>query len=159
MNKAYLLTGGNLGNPMAMLQGAKTAIAQRCGAVVQASALYRTAAWGMEDQPDFLNQVLLVCTPLDAHALLAIHLEIEKEMGRLRKEKYGPRLLDIDILLFNDFIIDTPELKVPHPQMAFRRFVLVPLAELAPNLVHPVKKITIQEMLAQCPDPLYVHKL
>ena len=83
MNKAYLLTGGNLGNPMAMLQGAKTAIAQRCGAVVKASALYRTAAWGMEDQPDFLNQVLLVCTPLDAHALLATLQEIEKEMGRL----------------------------------------------------------------------------
>ena len=159
MNKAYLLTGGNLGNPRSMLIHAKAAIAQRCGEVVQASALYRTAAWGKEDQPDFLNQVLLLHTLLDAQTLLAKLQEIEQETGRERKEKYGPRLLDIDILLFNDCIINTPLLKVPHPQMAFRRFVLVPLAELAPHLVHPIQKITIAEMLAQCPDPLYVHKL
>lgn len=159
MNKVYLLTGGNLGQPLNMLQQAKEAIAARCGPVVQASAIYKTAAWGMTDQPDFLNQVLLVITPLEAPALLQTLQQIEQEMGRVRKEKYGPRLLDIDILLFNNDIIDLPQLKVPHPQMALRRFVLVPLAELAPQLVHPITKNTIAAMLEQCPDTLDVHKL
>lgn len=159
MNKAYLLTGGNLGHPGAILEAAKASISLHCGTVVQASSLYRTAAWGKEDQPDFLNQVLLVQTPLSAHQLLQQLQDIERGAGRQRVEKYGPRLLDIDILLFNDALINTPQLQVPHPQMAFRRFVLVPLAEIAPDVVHPTSKLTIREMLRQCPDTLNVHKL
>ena len=159
MNKVYLLTGGNLGQPHAALDAAKTAIGQQCGTVVAASSIYQTAAWGKTDQPDFLNQVLLVNTHLDAHTLLRHLQKIEKRAGRQRKEKYGPRLLDIDILLFNNAVITMPELQVPHPQMAHRRFVLVPLAELASQLVHPVTGLTIAEMLEQCTDMLDVHKL
>lgn len=159
MNKVYLLTGGNLGHPVAVLEAAKASIALHCGTVVTASSLYRTAAWGREDQPDFLNQVLLLHTQLSAHQLLQKLQEIELRAGRQRVEKYGPRLLDIDILLFNGAIINTPQLQVPHPQMAYRRFVLVPLAEIAPDLLHPIAKRTIQQMLAQCPDTLAVHKL
>lgn len=159
MNKVFLLTGRNLGNPGATLAQAQKIIGERCGTVVQASAVYRTAAWGKTDQPDFLNQVLLVHTPLQAHGLLQCLQQIEVEAGRQRLEKYGPRLLDVDILLFNDEVIDTPNLKIPHPQMEFRRFVLVPLAELAPDKVHPLKKLTVSQLLAQCPDNLYVHKL
>lgn len=159
MNKVYLLTGGNLGHPQAVLQAAKEAIALQCGAVVTASSVYRTAAWGKEDQPDFLNQVLLVHTPLSAFELLQRVQQIELKAGRQRVEKYGPRLLDIDILLFNNDIINTPHLQVPHPQMANRRFVLVPLAEIAPQVVHPVTGHTILQLLQQCPDTLAVHKL
>jgi 2-amino-4-hydroxy-6-hydroxymethyldihydropteridine diphosphokinase len=159
MNKVYLLTGGNLGHPMALLDAAKAAVAQHCGEVVTASSLYRTAAWGLHDQPDFLNQVLHVLTPLPPLELLRQLQQIEERAGRLRREKYGPRLLDIDILFFNDAIINTARLQVPHPQMGNRRFVLVPLAEIAPEMVHPITKLTVVQMLEQCSDYLAVHKL
>jgi 2-amino-4-hydroxy-6-hydroxymethyldihydropteridine diphosphokinase len=121
--------------------------------------VYETEAWGLTDQPLFLNQVVELDTVLAPHMLLNTVLQIELQMGRARKEKYGPRLMDIDILLFGNAIVNDPELVVPHPHMAQRRFVLVPLAELVPQLVHPILNMTIQQMLAQCPDPLHVYKL
>lgn len=147
-----------MGNREALLHTAASAIATRCGIICRQSAVYETEAWGKEDQPAFLNQVLELDTGLEPEALLAAVLHIEQDMGRERLEQYGPRLMDIDILLYNDAIVHTPTLTIPHPHMAARRFVLVPLAQLVPGLVHPIHHISIQQMLEQCTDPLHVYK-
>jgi 2-amino-4-hydroxy-6-hydroxymethyldihydropteridine diphosphokinase len=159
MNQTYLLIGGNVGNRHQNLQKASELIASQAGKLVQRSAIYETEAWGKEDQPAFLNQVLLVETDKAPQALLQIILDIEQQMGRTRMEKYGPRTIDIDILLFNDVSLDTGELVIPHPQMHLRRFVLAPLAEIAAQLIHPVLKKSIDELLLECPDKLAVNKL
>lgn len=156
MNKVYLLIGGNMGNRIEHLQMAVDHIGQRVGQVTQVSALYETAAWGKTDQPSFLNQALLVQTLLEPLPLLKKLLSIELEMGRERLEKNGPRTIDIDIIFYNDAIINEPGLLVPHPAMAQRRFVLAPLAEIAPDLHHPQLKQTMRELLEACTDPLPV---
>jgi 2-amino-4-hydroxy-6-hydroxymethyldihydropteridine diphosphokinase len=158
MNKAYLLTGGNLGNRKENLQRAKELIALHCGEVVKASSLYETAAWGNTDQPDFLNQALEIHTPFNAKQLIRRILKVEKKMGRIRKEKYGPRIIDIDILLFNLEKFNLPFLQIPHPQMQNRRFALLPLAEIAGDAIHPVLKKSIAVLLKECPDTLEVKK-
>jgi 2-amino-4-hydroxy-6-hydroxymethyldihydropteridine diphosphokinase len=127
--------------------------------VSNASSIYETAAWGKNDQPAFLNQVLEIETALSPPQLLKTILAIEENIGRVRQEKYGPRIIDIDILLFNDEVLHLPMLKIPHPQLQNRRFVLVPLAEIAPDLIHPVFKKTIAELLAICPDKLEVSRI
>jgi 2-amino-4-hydroxy-6-hydroxymethyldihydropteridine diphosphokinase len=159
MNKAYLLTGGNIANRKAMLQQAIQFLNEYCGKVTAESSLYETAAWGKTDQSAFLNQALEITTELNARQLIRKILKVEKLMGRERKEKYGPRIIDIDILLFNDEIHDIPFLKLPHPEMQNRRFALVPLAEIAPDIIHPVLKKTIKNLLADCPDKLEVKKI
>jgi 2-amino-4-hydroxy-6-hydroxymethyldihydropteridine diphosphokinase len=156
MNSVYLLTGGNIGNRMANLQSAIAAIESEVGVVNQTSSIYETAAWGLTDQPSFLNQVIHVQTTLEAAQLLEKILQIEKSLGRSRTEKMGPRTIDIDILLFNDAIINEPDLIIPHPHMTQRRFVLTPLGELAPTLIHPVWHASIEELLNACQDPLPV---
>ena len=158
INKAYLLTGGNMGDRTRTLTTAREQIARHCGEVTACSSLYETAAWGKEDQPAFLNQALEIATPLAAEQLLKCILRVEKKLGRIRQEKYGPRIIDIDILFFNNDIINYPQLKLPHPQVQHRRFALTPLAEIAPNLVHPVLKKTIRELITICPDKLEVKK-
>jgi 2-amino-4-hydroxy-6-hydroxymethyldihydropteridine diphosphokinase len=158
MNRTYLLIGGNMGHREANLAAASEMIHRRCGSVLEHSSLYETAAWGLENQPDFLNQVLLVETALQPRALLAELLEIEQELGRIRQQKNGPRTIDLDIILYNDEVIQEPGLQIPHPRMASRRFVLTPLAELAGKLIHPVSLKSIDQMLAECPDPLPVNK-
>lgn len=159
MNKAYLLTGGNMGNREEQLATAKQLIHQQCGSISKASSLYETAAWGKTDQAAFLNQALEVETELNARQLMRHLLKIEKQMGRLRKEKYGPRIIDIDILLFNNEKLDYHFLKLPHPEMHNRRFALLPLAEIAPNAVHPVFNKTIGQLLKECTDKLEVKKI
>ena len=159
MNKAYLLTGGNMGDRQKNLETTYERIEQECGNIVSASSIYETAAWGKKDQPSFLNQVIEIQTGLTPRKLLKKILNIEKQIGRVRKEKYGPRIIDIDILLFNDEIHNYTSLKIPHPEMQNRRFVLVPLAEIAPGIIHPVFKKTIAELLAICPDELAVKKI
>ena len=158
MNKAYLLIGGNLGNREKNFTIAKEYVDQYCGRIRRSSSLYETAAWGKTDQPPFLNQVLEIDTQMDAEHLMQQVLEIEKLMGRERNEKYGPRMIDIDILLFNNEHYDLPFLKIPHPEMQNRRFALTPLAEIAGNLQHPVFKKTISQLLNECPDKLEVRK-
>lgn len=158
MNRAYLLIGGNMGHREANLAAARAMIHRRCGSVLEHSSMYETAAWGLENQPDFLNQVLLVETDLKARELLATLLHIEQELGRIRQQKNGPRTIDLDILLFNDEVILEPGLQIPHPRMASRRFVLAPLAEIAGELIHPVLAKSIRQLLAECPDPLPVNK-
>lgn len=155
---AYLLLGSNIGDRAAHLQQAQRTLAATAGKVVAASALYETAAWGVENQAAFLNQVLAVRTALDAPALLAACLATEQQAGRERHQRWAARTLDVDILLYGEAIIQTPTLTVPHPALPARRFALTPLAELAPQLMHPQLQQTINELLAACPDPLAVVK-
>lgn len=158
MNTAYLLIGGNLGNREENLLQAFSYLNEKCGWVTRSSSLYETAAWGNTDQPSFLNQALVLSTNLNAPQLIRRILKIESQMGRIRKEKLGPRIIDIDILFFNEEVYDLHFLKIPHPEIQNRRFALVPLAEICPGLIHPVLKKTIQELLQECPDLLPVIK-
>lgn len=159
MNTAYLLIGGNLGNREENLATARYLTGKHCGKIVNQSSVYETAAWGNTDQPSFLNQALEIETELNARQLLRRVLKLEKMMGRLRIEKLGPRIIDIDILFFNDEIYDIPFLKLPHPEMQYRRFALVPLAEIAGARVHPVLNKNIFQLLEECPDTLEVKQI
>lgn len=158
MSEVYLLTGGNLGNRLENLRLAEAAIGSKVGKVVQRSSIYETAAWGITDQPPFLNQVLLVQTALAPEAVLKTLLAIENEMGRQRMVKYGARSIDLDILFYDNKVIDNEHLTIPHPALHLRRFVLVPLAELAPAFVHPVLQSSMTQLLQNCQDPLDVKK-
>lgn len=155
---AYLLTGSNLGNSLQYLQQAKTFIEKNCGKILSKSSYYKTAAWGFTEQPDFFNQVLMLETNLLPEKLMQELLNIEAEMGRKRIIKMGPRVIDIDILLIENFICNTTLLQVPHPQLCNRKFALVPLAEIAANVIHPVEKKSIAILLQQCSDNLDVQK-
>jgi len=155
----YLLLGSNLGDRLARLAQARHDLATTAGRIVGQSALYETAAWGVEDQPAFLNQVLALETELDAPTLLAACLAAERQQGRERLVRWAARTLDVDILLFGQEIIATPSLTVPHMALPVRRFALVPLAELAPQLMHPQLHRTISQLLADCPDQLEVTKI
>ena len=159
MRTAYLLIGGNIGNRKENLSKAVSLINEQCGPLTRSSSIYETEAWGITDQPSFLNQALEISTSLTARQLMRKVLKIEEEMGRVRKEKLGPRIIDIDILLFENEIHDLRFLKIPHPEMQNRRFVLVPLAEINSSLQHPVLKKTIAELLEECPDNLEVKKI
>ena len=156
MNKAYILMGGNVGDVMTTLDQAINLLNKECGVVVQQSSLYQTAPWGKADQQNFLNQALQLETTLEAGGLMNHILQIEERLGRKRLEKYGPRIIDIDILLFNNSVIRQPRLTIPHPALHLRRFALVPLVEIAPDLVHPVLRSTMKELLLNCPDDLAV---
>lgn len=158
MNRTYLLLGSNLGNSKTQLSKAIAQIEKQIGKVTRQSSLYSTAAWGNTTQPDFLNQVIIVETSLTARQTMEAILNLEKKMGRLRTVKNAPRIIDIDILFFNKEIIDQKDLSVPHPQIQNRRFVLVPLNELSPNLVHPALKRSVHQLLLHCADTLNVKK-
>lgn len=158
MNEIYLLTGGNMGNRLNYLTRAKEKVQKRCGRILQESSIYETAAWGNESQEAFLNQVLKITTQLNAEEVLQTILQIEEGLGRKRNLKYGPRTIDIDILFFNEDVISKHGLKIPHPEIQNRRFVLVPLNEMASNKIHPVLHKTVSQLLAECPDPLTVNK-
>ncbi|MBL7703345.1 MAG: 2-amino-4-hydroxy-6-hydroxymethyldihydropteridine diphosphokinase [Ferruginibacter sp.] len=158
MNKMYLLLGSNQGNSKIQLTKATRQIEKQIGGIIRQSSLYSTAAWGSINQPDFLNQVIIVETKLSAQQTMQTILKIEEEMGRIRTVKNAPRIIDIDILYYNKEIINQPELTVPHPQIQNRRFVLVPLNQLSPNLIHPVLNKTTHQLLINCPDKLNVKK-
>jgi 2-amino-4-hydroxy-6-hydroxymethyldihydropteridine diphosphokinase len=159
MSEVILLTGGNLGDRQAMLDSAREQIARNVGPLKRTSGLYETDAWGNTDQPAFLNQVLVVDTALTPEAVLEQVLAIESGLGRKRMDKWGPRSLDIDILFYEATIMVTERLQIPHPEIPRRRFVLEPLAEVAPGMIHPVLGISIRDLLAQTRDTLAVRRL
>ncbi len=159
MNTVYLLLGSNLGNSKEQLLLATKFIEEAIGELKKSSSLYSTAAWGNTDQPDFLNQIIEVETTLTPLPLLKEILLIEKKMGRIRTEKNAARIIDIDILFFNNEIIKKKNLTIPHPEIQNRRFVLIPLAEMAVSLVHPQLKKTAKELLNICTDTLNVQKI
>ena len=159
MNKAYLLLGGNMGNPETQLALAEEKIRERIGQVSSGSSLYRTAAWGDTEQPDFVNKAILLETGKDAGEIMKSILEIEESMGRKRTVKNAPRIIDIDILLFNEEIHNDPSLQIPHPFLKERRFALEPLNEIAGDAVDPREGKTVAQLLQECPDPLPVKKI
>ena len=150
----FISTGSNVGAKAANLRKAALLISTQIGPVVQKSAMYKTAAWGMENQAAFYNQVLQISTLLSPTQTMEKLLEIELQMGRKRMEKWGPRMIDLDILFFDNEIVNEPHLVVPHPQLQNRNFVLKPLLELVPNKIHPVLNLTISKLLEICPDNL-----
>ena len=158
MNTAYLLLGSNLKNPEQQLFSARNLIAAEIGEIINTSSLYATAAWGNTNQPDFLNQVIVVNNDFSDITLMETILEIEANMGRIRTQKNAPREIDIDILFFNNDIINLPELIIPHPLLQERKFVLIPLIEIAPSYKHPILLKTNQELLEICTDSLDVQK-
>lgn len=159
MQTAYILTGGNLGDRLQNLQSAAEMVEERCGDIIALSSVYETAAWGNTDQPSFYNQVLVLQTGMAPEALMNELLAIEKELGRVREEKMGPRTIDLDILLIDELQLQQPGLVVPHPSLHLRRFALVPLAEVGASRIHPTFKKTIAELLTDCPDGLPVAKI
>ena len=159
-NTAYLLLGGNLGNREANLKKAIELLNDKIGKVIAISSLYETAAWGKTDQPSFLNQAVSLRTRLTALEVLEYALSIEQELGRVRKDKWGERLIDIDLILFGEEIINIPDkLQVPHPHMQDRKFVMEPLAEIAPEVIHPLLGETMLDICRNITDPLEVKKL
>ena len=159
VNRVYLLLGSNLGNRHQLLETAIVHISERIGNISQSSGLYETAAWGKTDQPAFINQVVEVNTSISPQELLQKIQEIENQMGRIRYEKWGERIIDIDILYYADLVLDEENIKVPHPEIAKRMFTLAPLVEIAAGYRHPILLKTNQELLTECADPLEITKL
>jgi 2-amino-4-hydroxy-6-hydroxymethyldihydropteridine diphosphokinase len=143
----FLLLGSNVGDRHTHLDTARRLIDQKAGPVLFHSEIYETAPWGKTDQAAFLNQALQIETDLGPFDLLIMLKEIEKEVGRRETEKWGPRIIDIDILFYGHEVVDHPDLKVPHPYLSERKFALEPLAELAADFVHPISHLSVQEML------------
>lgn len=142
----FLALGTNLGNRLENLQKAKQSLPPKVE-ILEESSIYETPPWGYLDQPEFLNQVIEVKTKLPPWRLLRYLKAIEQQMGRVTLFRYGPRVIDLDIIFYGERVIDREKLKIPHPRMTERAFVLVPLAEIAPNLVHPVMGTSITELL------------
>ena len=155
---AYLSIGSNLGERQENLANAIKQIEANCGNIIKASAIYETAAWGNAEQPSFLNQCLVVKTDLSAKKLIKQLLHIERLMGRERKEKMGPRLIDLDIILMDEEVVFSEFLALPHPHLQDRKFVLLPLAEIAPKAFHPIFNKTVEQLLIECSDVLDVKK-
>jgi 2-amino-4-hydroxy-6-hydroxymethyldihydropteridine diphosphokinase len=147
---AYLGLGSNLNNKKQNLSNAITALRKISGiSVLKISRFYQTKPIGITNQPDFLNAVVKIRTSLSPNELITLLLSIEKEQGRIRARKWGPRIIDIDLLLYNHAVIKSRNLIVPHPRLHERYFVLKPLAEIAPNAVHPILKKTSRTLLKE----------
>lgn len=152
MNRVYIQLGSNLGDREGYLKQSQAMLIDEIGLIIKMSSIYESSPWGVENQGSFLNQVLLLETDVKPFDLLDIILNIEKEMGRVRIEKWGERIIDIDILFYNDEIIETNNLCIPHPYISKRRFVLSPLDEIAKNYIHPILHKTINKLLLECLD-------
>jgi 2-amino-4-hydroxy-6-hydroxymethyldihydropteridine diphosphokinase len=145
----YLTLGSNLDDRLANLKQAVDSLPPQMK-VKARSRIYETPPWGYADQPNFLNQVVQVETYLEPEPLLKHLKRLEVALGRQITFRYGPRVIDIDILFYDDLVLDTPILVVPHPHLHERGFVLLPLMDIAPDLIHPVSRKSVREMLAAC---------
>jgi 2-amino-4-hydroxy-6-hydroxymethyldihydropteridine diphosphokinase len=153
MNRIYLGIGTNLGKREDNLKSAVEKIENIIGPVIQSSTVYETEPWGFRSEMEFLNLVIEVETKLNPSGLLGRLLMIESQMGRIRESgKYSSRIIDIDILFYGKLIIEKKALTLPHPMMQERRFVLIPLCEIAPDFIHPVLKKDIKKILEECKD-------
>ena len=157
MNIAYISAGSNIGDREANLDFSVRRLGER-GKLIQASSFFETEPVGYADQPWFLNQVFELETALKPHELLTWCNEIENACGRVRTFPNAPRTLDLDILFYGERIISGLDLIIPHPRITERRFVLEPLFEIAPDMLHPVENKTIRDLLANCPDTAAVRK-
>src|SRR5688572_10405436 len=142
MTEVYLLLGSNLGERITNLNNAVRLIASRCGKIQLQSSIYETEAWGLKEQNSFLNMAVVIKTTLAPKDVLIEVKTIERELGRTDTTKWGPRLIDIDILLYGESIIELDDLKIPHPFISERKFTLLPLNEIARDVIHPVYNLT-----------------
>jgi 2-amino-4-hydroxy-6-hydroxymethyldihydropteridine diphosphokinase len=160
MIKLYILLGGNLGDKRKVFSEARAKLSKQIGTITNQSSVYETEPWGFKSDDIFWNQVIEISTALSPEDVLLQTQQIERELGRIRKaNQYDSRIIDIDILFYSDEIIQTENLVVPHPRIQERKFALVPLSEIAPELIHPVFQKSIQQLLDECTDPLKVEKV
>ncbi|MEL6658823.1 MAG: 2-amino-4-hydroxy-6-hydroxymethyldihydropteridine diphosphokinase [Bacteroidota bacterium] len=159
MSQVILHLGSNMGLRNQYLQYARQLLERRVGKVKAASAVYETGAWGIKDQRDFLNQAFRLKTKLTPDEVLTAALEIEKELGRQRKQKWGERIIDIDLIFYGKRVLNTPHLTLPHPWLQERRFVLAPLAEIIPKWKHPLLGLKVRTLLKKCPDEGWVNRV
>jgi 2-amino-4-hydroxy-6-hydroxymethyldihydropteridine diphosphokinase len=153
----FLLLGSNLGDRLANLQRCTQLIREDIGKIVKQSSIYETVAWGKTDEPSYLNLALQIDSNLRPLDLLHSCLSIENKLGRTREEKWGSRTIDVDVIYFAQRVIDSKDLKIPHPRITERKFVLAPLVEISPEFSHPVFQKTNTQLLRECPDPLAVN--
>jgi len=158
-HELYILLGSNLGNRKQHIFSALKLIREKVGSIKAASSLYQTSPWGKTDQPEFFNLVIRVETDLGAEACMEALLDIETTLGRIRTVKYAARTIDLDILYYDRSILNSHLLTVPHPCIADRKFVLVPLTEISPDFLHPVHNLSNALLLERCSDQLNVKKL
>ena len=159
LKTVYLALGSNIGNRQENLQKAIAILERPSIVIVRRSSIYETAPLLLEDQPWFLNQVIEVKTSLFPRQLLHLAQDVERQLGRKRTVLNGPRVIDVDVLLYGRTVMSTEELTIPHPRMTERRFVLEPLAEIAIEVRHPVLKKTVRELLDALPPGQGVRKL
>jgi len=159
MNEVYILLGGNLGDKSKIFEETRKLIGERIGLVTKQSSVYVTEPWGFESEL-FWNQAIVVETVLSPYEILQQTQDIEIKMGRIKQsDSYEARTMDIDLLFYNDLELNTSDLTLPHPKMGERKFVLIPLNEIAPDKRHPVSGLKVQEMLRLCNDPLKVERI
>jgi len=160
MIKLYILLGGNLGDKQQVFSEARARLNQQVGTITSQSAIYETEPWGFDSDDIFWNQVLEISTAFSPEEVLQQTQQIEHELGRIRKTtQYDSRIIDIDILFYGDQIIEQENLIVPHPRIQERKFALVPLCEIAAELIHPVFQKSITQLLEECRDSLSVEKV
>jgi 2-amino-4-hydroxy-6-hydroxymethyldihydropteridine diphosphokinase len=153
LHTAYLLLGSNRGDRFSILNQARQSIDDQAGKIRQVSSVYESVPWGFTDETMFLNQVVCIETKLTPQELLGVLMSIETKLGRIRHtDGYASRLIDIDILFFDNIILNEENLTIPHPRLHERMFTLLPLAELNEDLTHPVLQLTVRDLLRQCED-------